>query len=153
MNQSLLLPFCWLAICATCFGTVRESREASCTRDTLGNLRLAFERYYTEYATVPTGDTRAVMAALTGNSTDGQNPRKIVFFEFRAPRARSHFWSDDAVPGDRGSDGLPIDGWGRSVILTLDPATMQATFRSLGRNGRDDAGHPDDVVFTYTPKG
>ena len=129
-----------------------ESREAACTQDTLGRLKLALEHYYIEYATLPRGDQKAILGALTATSADGQNPRKIVFFEFRSPRARSHFWTSDAAPGDRGSGGLPIDGWGRGIICTVDSAGRQVTLRSLGRNGRDDAGQPDDIVFTYAPK-
>lgn len=147
MNPHLLILLCcWFAACGASLGSVRESREASCTRDTLSNLKLAFDHYYKEYATLPTGDTPAIIAALTGNSTDAQNRLKIAFFEFRAARPRSRFWRDDAVPSDRGQHGLPIDGWGHSIILVVDAVPKQVILRSLGRNGRDDAGQPDDIV-------
>ncbi len=153
MNRHVLFYLCcWFALCSVCFGNVIGSRETSCTKDTLGNLKLAFQRYYAEYATLPTGDFPTVLAALTGSGTDAQNPRKVVFFEFRTPRPRSRFWRDDAVPGDRSPAGLPVDAWGQPIICTIDSASSQVTLRSFGRNGRDDAGQPDDIAFTYSPK-
>ncbi|MHA3774881.1 hypothetical protein ACXR0O_25455 [Verrucomicrobiota bacterium sgz303538] len=141
-----------MAACATSSANVIESREAACTRDTLTNLKVAFERYYTEYRTLPAGDQRTIISALTATGAVEQNPRKVVFFEFRAPRPNSHFWTNDAVPGDKGADGLPVDAWGRSIICTVDSAARQVTLRSLGRNGRDDAGQPDDIVITDSPR-
>ena len=116
---------------------------------TLANLRLALKHYYDEYRALPTGDAKTILAALTATNSDGQNPRRIVFFEFREPRKRFGVWTTD--PGDRASDRTATDGWGRVLLWTTDPAKPAIKIRSLGPNGRDDAGQPDDVVMTYAP--
>lgn len=153
MNRKFLLVFfAGVTVSATAFGNVQSSRQESCTRDTLGRLKQAFKGYHGEYNALPKGTPKAVVNALTGDNTDAQNHLKIVFFEFRKSRTRSRFWRADSVPGDMGSDGLPIDGWGQTIVFAIDPATTDVTFRSLGPNGRDDAGQQDDIVLTYAPK-
>jgi hypothetical protein len=151
-RQFLIFLSGWLASFSASFGNVVTPREVTCTQDTLLRLRQALHHYHVEYSKLPTGTPSTVIAALTGDNSNGLNPLKIVFFEFRAGRARSRFWRDDAVPADRGPDGIPIDWWGRHIVLSIDPTGRQATLRSLGRNGRDDAGKPDDIVSTYEPK-
>jgi hypothetical protein len=116
---------------------------------TLANLRLALKHYYDEYRALPTGDGKTILAALTATNSDGQNPRRIVFFEFREPQKRFGVWTIN--PGDRASNGTVTDGWSRALIWTADPTKPAITIRSLGPNGRDDAGQPDDVAISYAP--
>jgi type II secretory pathway pseudopilin PulG len=128
---------------------VKDSAEKSRTMATLANLRMALEYYVREYGMLPTGGSQALLSALTGTSTDGQNPRKIVFFEFRPPRTRWYFWTVD--PGDRDSTGALMDGWGRPFVWIIEPTGTRITVKSLGKNGQDDGGNPDDVTISYPP--
>jgi hypothetical protein len=99
---------------------------------------------------LPTGDAKAILATLTATNTDGQNPRKIVFFEFEPPRKKLGIWKVD--PKNRMSDGRAMDGWGRALLWTTDPANRTITIRSLGKNGQDDGGQPDDITVSYTAR-
>ncbi len=150
VNRSLfILCFGLLVSTTPAFARVQETAEKSRTMATLANLRMALKYYYDEYRALPTGDAKAIMAVLTATNTDGQNPRKIVFFEFHQPRKRFGVWTTD--PGNRASDGAATDGWRRALIWTIDTAKPAIAIRSLGPNGRDDAGQPDDVTVSYAP--
>jgi hypothetical protein len=150
VNRKLsILCLGFLASATTAFARVQETPEKSRTLATLANLRLALKHYHDEYRTLPTGDSRAILAALTATNSDGQNPRKIVFFEFRQPQKRFGVWTTD--PGDRASNGTALDGWSRAFVWIADPTKPTITIRSLGPNGRDDTGQPDDVVLSYAP--
>ena len=143
---------CLCSLVSASFGNVVTPLEVTRTQDTFHRLGQAFVRYYAEYSNLPAGPFSAVMGALCGDNSNGLNPLKIVFFDFRAGRARSRFWRDDAILSDQGSDGIPLDGWGRRIILSVDSGTGRITLKSLGRNGRDDQGQADDMAFTYAPR-
>jgi hypothetical protein len=124
---------------------VQDSAEKMRTINTLIALRMALRYYHEEYGSLPKGDSSAILAALTATSIDAQNPRRIVFFEFRPPRTRYYFWTVDR--GDRHASGNAMDGWGRPLVWIIDPAGAEITVKSLGKNGKDDGGKPDDLVI------
>ena len=103
----------------------------------LAALSTALRYYWTEYEEFPKGDLRELLAVLQSKNTDGQNPRKILFLELRS--------------GDLDRNGNLVDGWGHPFVLTTTDDRRKITVKSLGKNGVDDQGKPDDMVVEIVP--
>jgi hypothetical protein len=78
------------------------------------------KEYLREYGAVPSGDNSRVFATL-----EGENPRKLVFFE--------------AEPLDHNAKGELIDPWGTPYRFDLSDPT-KPRFWSCGKDRRDDGG-------------
>ena len=101
-------------------------------------LSTALRSYWLEYEQFPKGDLRDLLAVLQAKNTDGQNPRKVLFFEFQSR--------------DFDKDGNFVDGWGHPFLLTANGDRSKITVKSLGENGVDDQGKPDDIVVEIVPR-
>jgi hypothetical protein len=91
----------------------------------------AMRQYFTEYHSLPTGDSRQVIAALTG-----KNPKGIHFFE---------------PAGELSSEGDWLDPWGHPYrIFTSEKMFL---IRCAGPNGTFDDGNDekrDDILLEST---
>jgi hypothetical protein len=101
------------------------------------SLAVALRCYWIEYGEFPRGDTVNVLKILEAGNADGQNPRKIVFIEFRQ--------------SDLDKIGRFLDGWGRPIVIAFSDDRRQVTIKSYGKNGKDDGGQRDDIVEVITP--
>jgi len=109
------------------FGTRINTRAASARVGAYG-LATALDFYYKEYGGPPVGDQAAMIRILHGD-----NPKRIVFFEF-ATRNKS-------------PSGEFLDPWGSPYKIDLsDPAHPRVY--SFGKNKQDEGGREgtDDIA-------
>jgi hypothetical protein len=124
------------------------SAEYAKSQQKVVSLATALRAYWIEYGEIPRGDAANMLRVLEARNNDGQNPRKIIFIEFR-PAVKRLFW--EVRKGDRDNEGLYLDGWGRPFIIQFSADRRQVTIKSYGRNGKDDGGKGDDIVEVVTP--
>jgi prepilin-type N-terminal cleavage/methylation domain-containing protein len=62
------------------------------------------------------------------------------------------YWTG-SIQAQAGTNGVPLDGWGRPIRMVLAGAGAARTvqFRSWGANGRDDGGLSDDISYPNSP--
>ena len=91
-------------------------------------LRTALQVYRMEYGAFPSGDTAAVMSALSG-----KNPKKIIILSLS--------------PKDLNDRGEFIDPWGTPYQITISHE-KGLVIRSAGENKQfDDGPGSDDIIL------
>jgi hypothetical protein len=91
-------------------------------------LASAINQFRTEYGFHPMGSNAEIIKALRGD-----NPRKIVFFE-----APSQSYNEQ---------GEVIDPWGAPLLFDIRDG-QEPRIRSIGPDGKDNAGAPDSDDIT-----
>jgi hypothetical protein len=141
----ITISFLILGFVVPCKGDTRssESWESIKTTASMYNVRQAFHVFWREYSEFPKGDIPTMLKVLTG-----QNPKKIIFIEFRKPKT---FLGFETRHGDLDAQGYLLDGWGNRFIFNVKESKEEVVLKSLGKNGKDDQNSGDDREITIIP--
>jgi hypothetical protein len=110
----------FLGVCAFIpAGRGADHSRTAVTKFDISILKTAVTAYHTEYDSYPPHDPVKLARVLQGDSFDGFNPKKIVFWESRQPEST---WMHSTA-GSLNAQGQFTDAWGEPYVFEFDPAT------------------------------
>lgn len=112
------------------------------TRIQMKGLEMAVRMYWAKYHKIPQGSVSNILAVLSAENRDSQNPDRMIFMKLRKPEYR---FGRIVKPGDIDESWNYLDGWNRPMMLEVHPETHSMRIRSLGPNGKDENGGGDDI--------
>lgn len=130
------------------WATVKENRQEVTTRNQAVGFTAALKNYWGEYGRFPRGDPRMITAILRGENIEGQNPLRIVFLEGQPRKTLLGMTTD---PGSFDPENRLLDGYHRPFQFGIGAEGFPIVLRSLGKNGVDDHGEPDDFQTVILP--
>jgi hypothetical protein len=104
------------------------------TQVRLSSLKTALEEHKFVYGRFPAGDDTAVISALRGTTTAGENPRGLRSLWVEGSREYPEV--DDA--------GAFLDAWRQPILLEWDDGRQAVVLRSRGQDGLERTG--DDLT-------
>jgi hypothetical protein len=128
-------------LCGTNFNILAEHNRSDTKRkltlwreQKIGNAICLFRAKRGRF---PYGSQRDIFTALSGGSTYGLDSSDPVFIE----------------PSETDKKEVAFcDEWGRALKVTIEGDKNTVQIYSMGKNGKDDGGRNDDIVYSSTCK-